>query len=466
MDMIAQVMTTFLTNAFSSLFTETQADFGARMHQVLQAGNEMLTKLIPALLLQVDQAISKDPGRVKEWQIIRMDERTLVTVFGGIRFQRRYYRHRKSGQTAYLLDEALGITAYAKVGNDVRQAAVSAAEDRSYARSAEAASVSELSKMSVCNYVSHLKHFPELKAEGEKRAVKLLYVEADEDHVSLQNGKKVQKKLVYIHEGVREEGGRRELLNPHYLTRPVGEDSDALWEEVSHYIEQQYAAEELEHVFLSGDCASWIRKGEEWLYPCVPVLDRFHTMKTLRSLCAGRPGQIAGFLHHVRMDEQKEAAAMCRTILRQTAPEKRKRKHQLAKYLLSNWVRIRNQRHPGACGCSAEGHVSHVLSARLSSRPLGWSQGNLENMAQLRVMKANGQPIDYTQLRAQGAKAGEAGPPCHAKALTGTARFKKEMKKASGTRLKSACASIPALTTGKTSTLYQALHGLLAHSVA
>ncbi len=33
-----------------------------------------------------------------------------------------------------------------------------------------------------------------------------------------------------------------ELLNPHYLTRPVGEDSDALWEEVSHYIEQQYAS--------------------------------------------------------------------------------------------------------------------------------------------------------------------------------------------------------------------------------
>ena len=25
-------------------------------------------------------------------------------------------------------------------------------------------------------------------------------------------------------------------------------------------------------------------------------------------------------------------------------------------------------------GCSAEGHISHVLSARESSRPMGWSK--------------------------------------------------------------------------------------------
>lgn len=27
----------------------------------------------------------------------------------------------------------------------------------------------------------------------------------------------------------------------------------------------------------------------------------------------------------------------------------------------------------GVIGCSAEGHVSHVLSSRMSSRPMGWS---------------------------------------------------------------------------------------------
>ncbi|WP_192811179.1 UPF0236 family transposase-like protein, partial [Caloramator australicus] len=41
-------------------------------------------------------------------------------------------------------------------------------------------------------------------------------------------------------------------------------------------------------------------------------------------------------------------------------------------------------------GCSAEGHVSHVLSARLSSRPLGWSKEGLKIMAKLRVFSKNG----------------------------------------------------------------------------
>lgn len=64
-------------------------------------------------------------------------------------------------------------------------------------------------------------------------------------------------------------------------------------------------------------------------------------------------------------------------------------------YLLDRFLGILYQRHPGAQGCSAEGHVSHILSDRLSSRPLGWSVENMENIAQLRVMKANGQVIRY-----------------------------------------------------------------------
>ena len=46
--------------------------------------------------------------------------------------------------------------------------------------------------------------------------------------------------------------------------------------------------------------------------------------------------------------------------------------------------------------CSAEGHVSHVLSARLSSRPMGWSLAGAERIAQLRAFYFNGG--DFTSL--------------------------------------------------------------------
>ncbi|MGI6412106.1 MAG: UPF0236 family transposase-like protein [Syntrophomonadaceae bacterium] len=58
--------------------------------------------------------------------------------------------------------------------------------------------------------------------------------------------------------------------------------------------------------------------------------------------------------------------------------------------ILGNWDGIRNQYEPDYVGCSAEGHVSHILSARLSSRPLGWCKIGVDQMARLRAFEANG----------------------------------------------------------------------------
>ena len=46
--------------------------------------------------------------------------------------------------------------------------------------------------------------------------------------------------------------------------------------------------------------------------------------------------------------------------------------------------------------CSAEGHVSHVLSARMSSRPMAWSLSGAERIAQLRAYYFNNG--DFSQL--------------------------------------------------------------------
>ena len=54
---------------------------------------------------------------------------------------------------------------------------------------------------------------------------------------------------------------------------------------------------------------------------------------------------------------------------------------KVRRYLIGNWDSIQRQRDPQYIGCSAEGHVSHWLSARLSLRPLGWSTTGAENIA-------------------------------------------------------------------------------------
>lgn len=53
-----------------------------------------------------------------------------------------------------------------------------------------------------------------------------------------------------------------------------------------------------------------------------------------------------------------------------------------AEYILSNWsaakVRLKIRRIPG---CSTEGHISHVLSKRMSTAAMGWSRKGADNMA-------------------------------------------------------------------------------------
>ena len=69
-----------------------------------------------------------------------------------------------------------------------------------------------------------------------------------------------------------------------------------------------------------------------------------------------------------------------------------KRMDEAGEYILSNWMaaRVRLLHQNGVKGCSAEGHVSHILSARMSSRPMGWSKKGATKMSQLRAYHLNG----------------------------------------------------------------------------
>ncbi len=59
------------------------------------------------------------------------------------------------------------------------------------------------------------------------------------------------------------------------------------------------------------------------------------------------------------------------------------------RYILNNWdgIEFKEEKADEIVGCSAEGHVSHVFSERLSSRPKGWSRVGADQMARLRVYK-------------------------------------------------------------------------------
>lgn len=82
--------------------------------------------------------------------------------------------------------------------------------------------------------------------------------------------------------------------------------------------------------------------------------------------------------------------------------KQRQKQKQWERRRLTSWIigkTIKHHYSKDYSGCSAEGHISHIYSDRLSSRPLGWSRDGIDQMARLRVFAANGGNLFDLALR-------------------------------------------------------------------
>ena len=140
--------------------------------------------------------------------------------------------------------------------------------ETSYEKSGKRASNNvQVTRQTVMNTIRRLGNVENDEAEIplKKRVVKTLYIEADEDHVALQNGRNKEIKLIYVHEGKRfKSKGRYELINKRLFTGSLIASED-LWLDVANYLEEAYDLDRVEKIYISGDGASWIKEGLNWI---------------------------------------------------------------------------------------------------------------------------------------------------------------------------------------------------------
>ena len=130
----------------------------------------------------------------------------------------------------------------------------------------------------------------------EKKNIKTLFIEADEDHVSEQHGRWIPSKdnksfisrLIYIYEYKQEVPnvkGKKELVNTHYFSGLYEgtEGIEKMWNEVNDFIEATYDTDVLERVYISGDGAAWIKAGAKYIPHALFCADKFHLMKYINS---------------------------------------------------------------------------------------------------------------------------------------------------------------------------------------
>ncbi|MDG2764921.1 UPF0236 family protein, partial [Vibrio parahaemolyticus] len=86
--------------------------------------------------------------------------------------------------------------------------------------------------------------------------------------------------------------------------------------------------------------------------------------------------------NNIKKGNKKQTMEIINFAIEETPIQSKRESMKKAKrYLSNNWEGIVNLFGEKKYRCSAEGHISHILSSRLSSRPMGWSVIGADEMA-------------------------------------------------------------------------------------
>ena len=393
----------------------TYADDPSKVAEMVYGVTEEMIRLGTSIIAEewehYDGLLHDNPELRPGWYVIRQDEITRTTSLGDVRYKRTYFKNNKTGERRYLLDDLLGFEKGQRLTEDAVARIFDEAADSSYRKGGINASIDEkvmVSKETVMEKLHPLK-FPKVKPEKEKRKIPILYIDADEDHVSLQYLEKkgdikdsksntYMPKLVYVYEEVNAEYDRHELKRVKYFGGGYEgtEGTKKLWDEVFGYISASYDEDTLERIYINGDGAEWIQTGARMHGKAKFVLDKYHMHKYIiagTSHLNDSKGDIRSEIWRAINGKRKwRAEAIFDYIIEVTESDSKKQAVETSKnYILAHWPYIMNgiRNRKDRIHCSAEGHVSHIYSDRMSSRPLGWSIVGADKMARLRVYKKN-----------------------------------------------------------------------------
>ncbi len=178
-----------------------------------------------------------------------------------------------------------------------------------------------------------------------------------------------------------------------------GKDNEKLWKEVKEYIEKQYETEEIEKIYFQSDGGGWMKKGIEVL-GAEFVLDEFHIQKYIRRMARladgstgeGREKTEKKLQEWIEKGNRKKLEEWTAQACAALTEKDGKKLMESWDYIKNNWkgVRMRIKKEEGIMGSSTEGHISHVLSARMSSRPMGWCRQGTDSLSHIRVYWENG----------------------------------------------------------------------------
>ncbi|MFI3202668.1 MAG: ISLre2 family transposase [Eubacteriales bacterium] len=410
-------------------FFQNPKDFYSLEKSVKSTTEAFSASFLGNVLTSMNEKIYEDGWRKNKYTVQRTDKRTLISSVGDITFESTYFRSRADGTHHYLVEEILGLDKQERFTEEAEVILLTEAMKTSYSEATKVLpSKQEISKTTVMNKIHGIANEMPVLEKEHKKNCKYLFIEADEDHVAEQHGRwnstesnsSFISKLAYVYEYKQENPkckARKELVNTFYFggvySGAVG--TEKFWKNVSDYICKTYNEDELKRIFISGDGAPWIKSGTKHLDKALFCADKFHLMKYINA--ASRQmldeSELAKSDIYKKLYKRDKQGIQEYTEQMMKSAANPKPIQNLQTFVLGNWSAVMRTYHNKVItGCSAEGHVSHILSDRLSSRPMGWSKTGADRMSKLRCYEKNygrEKIIDLVQYSRQQRKLAKTG---------------------------------------------------------
>ena len=387
-------------------FLNNPKDFHSLETSVKTTTEAFSASFLSNVLSSINDTIYNDSWRKSRYTVQRNDKRTVISSVGDITFDSTYYRNIQDGTYHYLVEEIIGLDAHERFTEEAETVMLTEALKTSYSEAARSLpSKQKITKTTVMNKVHGIAKEIPLSEPSEKKSCKYLFIEADEDHVAEQHGRWTKKeenssfisKLAYIYEYKQPTKNckvRKELVNTFYFggVYSGSEGVEKFWSNVQKFIEKNYIQDDLIKVYISGDGATWIKQGAEYLNKALFCADKFHVMKYINAASNQMLDEkdIAKSNIYRLLHKRNKKEFISYTDEMMACAINQEPVQALQTFILNNWSAIMRTFHNKIVdGCSAESHVSHVLSDRLSSRPMAWSKKGADRMSKLRCYEKN-----------------------------------------------------------------------------
>ncbi|CAM3749886.1 UPF0236 family transposase-like protein [Erysipelothrix urinaevulpis] len=348
----------------------------------------------------IDQAYKDSELLKRDYYVHNKRERTIITVFGVIRFERTIYKNKSTGKTFTYLDRKLGLPKWTKYDPCIKAMIYELYADQNSMikvrsiigdRIYSPFSVSKerhqfnISRQTVYNVVkdSLLTHQAITQAQNTPNR---LYIMADEKYVHTQgNDKDAMIKAAVVFEDNVNLQGRNTLINKtiYASLKPF------FWEDVYDVVSIKYDLNSIEEVIVLGDGASWIKSGAKIFSNGMFVLDKFHYKQTLNRISKDK--DIKQIIHSNIINQNKPTFIdIINAMIKEEPKENRKTiLSNNKKYILNNWQEIQRAYEPKQMGCSMESAISHMFASIFTSRPKGYKKENLERYLNNRIQFLN-----------------------------------------------------------------------------